>query len=1056
MKESEETRIWTPGEAEVDRAISRIADLRLQRLGDAAVEEGVISPEEKDRFLRAAADCDRFVQALLEEKKCDTRQLGELMEAVKRHDLNLLLSSRRESVPPEVLKRQEVPENCWDQFVLVEKVGKGGMGEVWKAWDRDIHRWVALKILQLENDQAVRRFVQEAELAGRLSHPNIVSIFGTGRKKGSHYIAMQFIFGAVPAVVPNRAKNNARIIRDAARAVHFSHQNGVIHRDLKPANLMLDHRGHLFVLDFGLARPGEFAQGITVSGGLLGTPAYMSPEQARGDMKNVSASSDIFSLGATLYELCCGVPPYKGGSSGEILADAVQGDFPYPRAVNSKIHPELEAILLMAMAKEPENRYQTANDFADDLEKWIEGDPIVARSPSVRKRFVRAVRKKPLRFTLAALFLVAISTVLVIGGLRYRQAVRLGEEGMKLSRKGELEEAQSRLSASLALWEMESHRRELELVREELGLRNRAAELGRQYDLVYRKLGAEIHRAEEVGHGGVPPSPEEREAILKKVEEVLSAIPSPWNESSLPHAFRGWIECNLGLVEPGKKNLERAVALGGLKKGDPYGLIFLARWSARESYNTLQPVLFTVEGLGDWSSKPATELLPRFRELEDELARASRMDEGTPVLQLLRAIVQMLRGEYAEAADSLMELSGSREVGAEAVWLAGVAWYLADRPEKSVRCHETASRLAPRWVSIWGWLGLLYMGAGKDQTETKREMYETSLQSFQQALFLNPKHADTLTNRGRLYQRLGALETDEKKAEKWISLALQDYNSALEQEPERGEMYVNRGVVHLKLSNIQRALSDFNKALKLRPGMNPALVNRGAAYTRLGDVGGAKELIPSRCYRLAIADYDRVLSQGFQPAALAYNNRGFAWLQLGRRPGGDPEKCFGKAIEDTTKSITLAPEFALAWHDRGKARLHLGQFRTLQEIDARQLLEKAVGDFDRALALKPQSADTHLERGMTHDFLGRIETVLRIDPTEHRRKALEDYKAAISLDPRYWQANSNLGELLEILGRLEEALASYEAAYKIVGDRHPPLKESMERVRGKLREEKRD
>jgi predicted Ser/Thr protein kinase len=297
-------------------------------------------------------------------------------------------------LPAEALRALENPKNRFGKYVLLTKLGQGGMGEVFKAWDTVLGRAVALKMPRSVGDDEIRRLYLEAQGAGRLSHPNIAQVYEIGENEGRHYIAMQYIEGitaeqAVAAGGRPPVGEIVRWIRDAALGAHYAHERGVIHRDFKPQNLMIDPEGRVYVMDFGLAKLASDDGSPTVSGAILGTPAFMSPEQASGRSGEIDRRSDIYSLGSSLYVLLSGQKPFDGETVTDILVRVLTTE-PRPlREVWPSAPPDLQGIIERSMRRAKAERYATAKEFADELSRFLEGKPVQARPSTIVQRMAK-------------------------------------------------------------------------------------------------------------------------------------------------------------------------------------------------------------------------------------------------------------------------------------------------------------------------------------------------------------------------------------------------------------------------------------------------------------------------------------------------------------------------------------------------------------------------------------------------------------------------------------------------------------------------------------------
>ncbi len=347
-------------------------------------------------------------------------------------------------------------------FRLVRELGRGGMGIVYEAWQMSLNRRVALKVLPFAtalDTKQLQRFKNEAQAAGCLHHQHIVSVYGVGCERGVHFYAMQFIEGQTVADLIRELRQRSRIVGresssrapgstlrsavaltadlsskprafyqaitrlglQAARGLEHAHQLGVVHRDIKPANLLLDQRGDLWITDFGLAHC-QSQVGLTMTGDMVGTLRYMSPEQAMATRVPIDQRVDIYSLGATLYELLTFQPPFSGTDRRELLRQIC---FEEPRPLsrlNPEVPKELETIVLKALAKLPGDRYSTAQELADDLERFLEDKPIRARRPTLAQRAIKLSRRHQ-GVTVTAGIATGLVLLLLLGFLLYRNSL---------------------------------------------------------------------------------------------------------------------------------------------------------------------------------------------------------------------------------------------------------------------------------------------------------------------------------------------------------------------------------------------------------------------------------------------------------------------------------------------------------------------------------------------------------------------------------------------------------------------------------------------------------
>jgi serine/threonine-protein kinase len=314
--------------------------------------------------------------------------------------------------PPRAAGRTGLP--AFDKYELLDELGRGGMGVVYKARQKGLDRPVAIKMVLagcLASPDDVSRFHDEARAAAGLHHPHVVTIYETGEVHGQPYFAMQYVDGPSLARVlaggPLPPEQAARCLAAIARAVAHLHAHGIVHRDLKPSNILLDTDGRPYVTDFGLAKMLSGDSQRTSTGAIVGTASYMAPEQAAGGRAvAVGPLSDVYSLGAVLYEVLTGVPPFRGATALDTLVQVLEGEPERPRALNPHIPRELEMICLRCLEKTPEDRYPSAGAVADELERFLKGEEIETRHLGLGQRLRRWARREPaLVYRLGALAL---------------------------------------------------------------------------------------------------------------------------------------------------------------------------------------------------------------------------------------------------------------------------------------------------------------------------------------------------------------------------------------------------------------------------------------------------------------------------------------------------------------------------------------------------------------------------------------------------------------------------------------------------------------------------
>jgi tetratricopeptide (TPR) repeat protein/predicted Ser/Thr protein kinase len=828
--------------------------------GRMLVEQGLVRPEQVDECV---AELDRLAR----EGVTTLPKLGELLA---RRGWLQSSSIDRTVRPPSSVAPAARPEDG-ARFTLVRKLGAGGMGEVWEARDAQLQRSVALKFVLAAEPGDVARLKREAQTAARLTHPNIAAVYEVGDLDGRAFIAMQLVQGpSMAGFARTDRRELVRLVRDAAVAVHYAHGQGVIHRDLKPPNLMVEN-GRVFVMDFGLARRAGARTSLSASGVMVGTPAYMPPEQARGQ-SDVDARADVYSLGATLYELLGGRPPFSGDEVLDVLTRVCEEE-PAPLAGAG----DLGTIALKCLEKDRARRYATAQALADDLTRWLEGEPIAARPSSVAYRVRKWVFKRRALSAAAALG-VALTAALILYLAVVRPSSRKLAESQRVA-----DEVFAPIRAQVPF--LHSNRREMKRV---VALLDDA--LARHPDHWQGWLEkARLH--ERLG---------EWEAALVAYEHVTRHNP----DFTAAHYRRG---CILADILRRPEEAHAAFEAAG-SRGDHQSLLTRARqaFDRRQLPECLE-LCNAVERAGKHVADvrmlraKAMILAPSTRDLDRataELTEVIGQEPPSAELFVTRGLVHFVAGRYPKAMDdftrateldagyapafanrSAVRYATGDIEGAEADASAALA---VDATDPNALLNRATARralgnlagamddcntgidFAADYPLLRVLRGRLRMAAG-DTDGAERD--------FAAAERIGGPTSRLLTARSALKRRLKDLDG-----------ALRDADEAVRLAPADDDAYVQRGAAHQSRGDLERAFNDFDQAIRLRPSAE-AHFNRGMLRAMRNDVRGA------------IADYDEAIR--LKPRyAEAYLNRASARDGVGDRAG---------AIADVEKSLEVAP-----------------------------------------------------------------------------------------------------------------------------------------------------
>ncbi len=623
-------------------------------------------------------------------------------------------------------------------YEILETIAKGGMGVVYKARQRKLNRIVALKMIlagQFADQGDIDRFYAEAEAAAHLRHPNIVGIHEVGECEGQHYFSMEYIegksLGDLVREHPLAPRAAAKFVMTVSEAMHYAHQEGVLHRDLKPSNVLVDGNDVPLVTDFGLAKRTAEQSQRTAAGTVLGTPSYMPPEQATGKLDQISARSDVYSIGAILYELITGKPPFGAANPWETIKQVISTEPVSPRLLNDSVPADLETICLKCLQKDQARRYQSAQDLADELQRFLTGEPILARPIGVVERTVRWCYRNP--WPTAALGVLLLGIVGTSVGLK---VARDAEAKAKAS------EADAKVSEGKAVAaKLEAIEAKDQAVKTRDQLLAAINELFTAWGDVtlLNEPGFEEVRAQLLTTAS---------NLYKKMGDQLGDDPTIQHELGVSYFRLGRMMFHLRSYENAKDSLEAALAIQRkLHAAQPQDEVRLH--ALGESLNLLGNILEVMEGSGNVASSETQQRLEQAEATYDEaIAARSELVDRFPAKteyerQLLnsrmnRGMVRQRMGglvadqEQFEQAQKFYEEARSRVEEVQ----AGLRNLLARLDETSGGRREVIQDLAQcsyNMANVTWWLGDL---------EATSENVAAAVAAFDTLLAAQPNHLE--------------------------------------------------------------------------------------------------------------------------------------------------------------------------------------------------------------------------------------------------------------------------------------------------------------------------
>ncbi|WP_257449409.1 serine/threonine-protein kinase [Archangium lipolyticum] len=931
------------------------------------------------------------------------------------------------------------PVPGWDRYQPMGFLGQGGMGRVFLAYDPGLRRQVALKFVRDDHPDLTRRFLAEARAQARVDHERVCKVYEVGQVDGKVFIAMQYVKGRPLGALVHEltVEQKARVLRDAALGVHEAHRAGLIHRDVKPSNIMVEsgEDGVLrpYVMDFGLA--SDWKESETVTGTVLGTPHYMAPEQARGEVARLDLRADVYSLGATLYALLTGQPPIQGDNGLEVLNNLATVEPRPPRALDRNIPPELEAITLKCLEKEPSARYDSARALAEDLDRFLAGEPVLARTgPGYRLR--KRLHKHRLLLSAATAALLALALAVGWGALARREASERERLARHFTELVERIESRVRFSALSRLHDAREERQAIQDIQARM-----------------EELEAEMRQGGEQALGPGHYALGRGALALGDPEKAREHLESAWQ-----HGFREPRVAYALALALGQSYQEKLLEVEK-RFGDTDG---------RESRESLlrdiesryrDPALAYLE-LSQGAEVPSVEYvaaLIAFYEgrLDDALARLDAVSGRLPWFYeapKLRGDIFVARVYRHWRENNFDRAKADLEAGRKAYVAAATIAESAPAVHKGLaqleftemlmqyeldgdmmpfytRAQDALMRclaVAPDDYMCWVDLARLHVRLAHRRKQETEEVIAKAMKAAEHALALAPARsearmvlASSFKELARHRQILGTdpREQFRKAADLLESIRPEDRGPGFHKERfglfDGLARYENQ-IGENSLGHLDRAIQEMQAVLATDARDYDAWANLGWAYlSRAYDRYNPE---PDRDLAQALLACDKARS--IDPKRISsYVSAGTTYVFRARRlsnRGGDPVPDLVSARDQFRQALTLEPKASWLHYSMGEVFLEQARDAWARGGNPFPLLDEARASVEQAISNSPRDDDAPLGRGMLLAQRARYLRARGEDPGPSVREAEEVVKRGLERWPDYHRASLILGSVLVI------------------------------------------
>ena len=723
------------------------------------------------------------------------------------------------------------------KYTIEKKLGEGGMGAVYLVSDPALDRKVALKVISSNDPETLERFRLEAQSVAKFTHSHIVRVYEAGTVNNQEYFTMDYIEGVsldkFALSQPKPAfKDIARLIHQTAQALEYAHNQGIIHRDIKPANILIDQSGNAYLTDFGIAKNlTGLNKTLTMTGMTVGTPEYMSPEQAMGKKKELDPRSDIFSLGATLYHCITGRLPFEGEEIYDVFSKIINNDPVMPRLANKTIPRDLETICMKCLEKEPNLRYQNAGELAGDLGRFMNDEAILARPVSMAEKLWRKAKKNKIAsFGIAGGVIIlgiglAISTL--VSSVEAKDKIEVyRQEGRAYFDQHKYEDAKASYEKILEIdyLDMEADEMKDKCVQAIKEKEAQGKKTKEQAELRARAKTV-LDRAERT------PTPEQK---IKIAEDALDEDPTYAEAWQL-----------IGMSWKEKRDYDRA-----------YECFSKAiELQPTHAYAYYERALITA-----YQRNKPEEAIPDFE-------MVFKYDPNSHIGYFARGNLENDQKQSDEAIKSYTKAIEIYPGYTHAYNNRGNVYNHKGELDRAIADYNEALALDPKLTTAYYNRAGTYLDKagynGFPDVVTPGELIDKAIQDYGAVLRLDPKFTQAYLNRATAYKIKGELDRVIADLSKVLELcpestaayhnrgnaykdkgeldrAIADYNEALQINPKLAETYTNRGVAYADKNELERAITDYNEALRLDPKHANAYLNRGFIYHKKKDFKKAK------------------------------------------------------------------------------------------------------------------------------------------------------------------------------------------------------------------------